>query len=138
VVTDNENFEEFMPYVTESDVEREENGATINYQHLDFPFPIGDRHYKIQVINTVESTPKGQVFRSAWTYVKGSGNIEDTYGTWILEAYPQGKTLVTYIVCTDPGGWVPSWAQNMATEIALPEIIQRIRQQVKHPKYQVP
>jgi ribosome-associated toxin RatA of RatAB toxin-antitoxin module len=42
VVTDNENFEEFMPYVKQSDVERIAEGSIINYQYLDFPFPIGD------------------------------------------------------------------------------------------------
>jgi Polyketide cyclase / dehydrase and lipid transport len=136
IVTDNDNFEEFMPYVTQSDVEQGEEGAIINYQHLDFPFPVGDRYYKINIINTIESKKRGQVFISAWTYVKGSGNIDDTYGSWILEEYNKGKTLVTYIVCTDIGGWIPSWAQNMATEIALPEIIERVRQQEKNPRYE--
>jgi len=134
VVTDNEKFEEFMPYMTQSDVERLKNGDIINYQHLDFPFPIGDRYYKIHIKNTIESTNKGKIFKSTWTYVKGSGNIKDTYGTWILEGYGQGKTLTAYIVCTDPGGWIPAWAKNMATEISLPEVIKRVRQRVKNSK----
>jgi len=134
VVTDNENFEEFMPYVIQSDVELLKEGAIINHQHLDFPFPIGDRFYKINIINTIENINKRKIFKSTWTYVKGSGNIQDTYGSWILEEYGQGKTLATYIVCTDPGGWIPSWAKNMATEIALPEIIERVRQRVKNSK----
>jgi len=132
VVTDNENFEEFMPYVIQSDVELLKEGAIINHQHLDFPFPIGDRFYKINIINTIENINKRKIFKSTWTYVKGSGNIQDTYGSWILEEYGQGKTLATYIVCTDPGGWIPSWAKNMATEIALPKIIERVRQRVKN------
>ena len=136
VVTDNEDFEQFMPYVKQSDVERMKEGSIINYQYLDFPFPIGDRYYKLHILNTIENTNKGKVFKSAWTYVKGSGNIKDTYGSWILEEYGQGKTLATYVVCTDPGGGIPKWALNMATKISLPQVIDRVRQRVKHPKYE--
>jgi uncharacterized protein YndB with AHSA1/START domain len=134
VVTDNEKFEEFMPYVTQSDMERWEDGEIINYQHLDFPFPVGDRFYKINITNTIEDTNKGKIFKSTWTYVKGSGNIEDTYGSWILEEYGQGRTLIAYIVCTDPGGWIPTWAKNTATEVSLPEVIERVRLRVKNSK----
>ena len=56
--------------------------------------------------------------------------------SWILEEYDQGKTLATYVVLTDPGGSIPKWAQNMATKISLPKIIDRVRQQAKDPKYQ--
>lgn len=136
VITDNENFEQFMPYVKQSDVERVKEGSIINYQYLDFPFPIGDRYYKLHVVHTIEDTDRGTFFRSAWTYVKGSGNIRDTYGSWILQEYGQGKTLATYVVCTDPGGSIPKWAQNFATKISLPKIIDRVRRRVKNPKYE--
>jgi hypothetical protein len=136
VITDNEYFEEFMPYVRQSDVERIKEGSIMNYQYLDFPFPIGDRYYKLQILQTIQNTEKGKVFKSAWTYIKGSGNIRDTYGSWILEEYGQGKTLATYVVCTDPGGSLPKWALNMATKFSLPEIISRVRQRVKNPKYE--
>ena len=136
VVTDNEDFEEFMPYVKQSDVERIKERSIMNYQYLDFPFPIGDRYYKLHILHTIENTDNGKVFKSTWTYVKGSGNIKDTYGSWILEEYGQGKTLATYVVCTDPGGSLPKWALNMATKISLPEIIDRVRQRVKNPQYE--
>jgi len=108
----------------------------MNYQYLDFPFPIGDRYYKLHILHTIENTDNGKVFKSTWTYVKGSGNIKDTYGSWILEEYGQGKTLAIYVVCTDPGGSLPKWALNMATKFSLPEIIDRVRQRVKNPKYE--
>jgi uncharacterized protein YndB with AHSA1/START domain len=136
VVTDNEDFEQFMPYVKQSEVERLTEASIINYQYLDFPFPIGDRYYKLHILRRIENTNKGKVLKSTWTYVKGSGNIKDTYGSWILEEYGQGKTLVTYVVCTDPGGSLPKWALNMATKISLPQVIGRVRQRVKHPKYE--
>jgi uncharacterized protein YndB with AHSA1/START domain len=135
VVTDNENFEQFMPYVKQSEVDRIAAGSIINYQYLDFPLPIGDRYYKLHILRAVENTHRGRVFRSTWTYVKGSGNIKDTHGSCTLEEYDQGKTLVTYICCTDPGGYLPNWAVNMATKISLPNFIHRVRERVKHPKY---
>lgn len=136
MVTDNENFEQFMPYVKQSDVERIAEGSIINYQYFDFPLPIGDRYYKLHILRAVENTNTGRVFRSTWTYVKGSGNIKETYGSWTLKEYGQGKTLVTYVCCTDPGGRLPKWALNMATKISLPQVIDRVRQWVKYPKYE--
>ena len=136
MVTDNENFEQFTPYVKQSDVERIAEGSIINYQDLDFPLPIGDRYYKLHILRAVENTNTERVFRSTWTYVKGSGNIKDTYGSWTLKDYDQGKTLVTYVCCTDPGSRVPKWALNMATKISLPQVIDRVRQRVKYPKYE--
>ena len=135
VVTDNEDFEQFMPYVKQSDVERLTEASIINYQYLDFPFPIRDRYYKLHILRRIENTNEGKIFKSTWTYVKGSGNIIDTYGSWTLEKYPKGKTLVTYVVCTDPGGSLPKWVLNMATEISLPQVIGRVRHRVNHPKY---
>ena len=136
VVTDNENFEQFMPYVKRSEVERLTEGSILNYQHLDFPFPIGDRYYKLHILRTVENTDRGKVFTSTWTYVRGSGNIKDTYGSWTLREYDKDKALVIYVCCTDPGGSLPKWALNMATTISLPRVIDRVRQRVKHPKYE--
>ena len=130
VVTANEEFAEFMPYVTKSRVKMAPEGVLLNYQYLDLPFPVGDRHYAIKIRNSRKFQDGQLLLSSSWTYLKDSGNIKDTYGSWLLKPYGVNKTLAQYIVCTDPGGDIPNWAQNMATKISLPKIITRVRERV--------
>lgn len=131
VVTSNEKFSEFMPYVKESRIKMTPDGFRLNYQYLDLPFPVGDRHYTIKIHNSQEIKGSQRLLTSSWTYVKGSGNIKDTYGSWLLKPYGPNRTLAQYTVCTDPGGDIPTWAQNMATKISLPKVITCVRQRVK-------
>jgi hypothetical protein len=138
VITDNEDFEQFMPYVEQSDVEYITNESIINYQYLNFPFPIGDRYYKLYIVQAIENSNAERIFKCTWTYVKKSGNIKDTYGSWVLKKYGENRTLATYTVYTDPGGRIPKWALNMATEISLPKIIESVRQRVQNSKYDNP
>lgn len=134
VVTDNESFEEFMPHVRESEVERAADGAVINYQLLEVPFA-GDRHYRIRVDNGVERETGGPVYYSRWTYVPGSGNIIDTRGSWTLVPRGAGRTLAVYRVLTDPGGKIPSWIVNLASHRALDSLVEAVRRRVPDPRY---
>lgn len=134
VVTDNGSFEEFMPHVRESEVERAADGALINYQLLDVPFA-GDRHFRIRVDNGVEGEAGQPVFFSRWTYVPGSGNIVDTRGSWTLVPRGKQRTLAVYRVLTDPGGNIPRWIIHMASLRALDALVAAVRRRVSDPRY---
>ncbi len=131
VLTDYESFPEFMPYCRTVRIdEKDEDGARVRYE-LDFPWPIGDRHYVLELKSGSESRGELTVFVNTWAYVPDSGNINDTYGSW--EVFPEGsdRSLVRYTVFTDPGGRVPGWAANVATNVAVPGVIEGVRTRVK-------
>jgi carbon monoxide dehydrogenase subunit G len=134
VVTDNEHFAEFMPWVKISTVETGTDGSAINHQELDLPF-VKDREFKVRISNSVTERDGEQIWRSAWTHVKGFGNIEDTTGSWTLLEYGENRTLVIYEVLTDPGGSIPRFLKNLATKRTLPDLLDSVRQRARDPRY---
>jgi len=119
-------YEEYMPRVLRSDVEPAENGSVLNRQELDLPWPIGDRHF---IVRLVEKKSKEGVYRFDFDYVKGSGNVDDTRGHWLIEPWKNGSR-VTYALWCDPGGAIPNWAVNRATRRTLPLVIVALRDRV--------
>lgn len=129
IVTDHQRFPEIFPYVRESNVRDGVAGALQVYQNLDLPFPIANRRYEITVepIRARRTAQGTRCLESHWTYVLGSGNIEDTWGHWeVLERRP-GSAFVAYVAYVDPGGRLPSWAVNWASRQALPRVIESLR-----------
>lgn len=131
VLTDYESFPEFMPYCRAVRIEEVKGKVSKVRYELDFPWPIGDRYYVLQLTDRSETRGDSPVLVSSWTYVPDSGNINDTYGSW--EVYPERseRSLVRYTVFTDPGGRVPGWAANVATNVAVPGVIEGVRTHVK-------
>ncbi len=131
IITENERFAEFMPYVKASRVEQLGDGSIINHQYLSLPFPITDRYYSVRIVNSIRGEGAERVWESAWTYVQGSGNINETRGAWILTEGGPGKTLVLYRVFTDPGGLIPLWAYNLATRQSLPDLLESVERRAR-------
>jgi hypothetical protein len=127
VLTDYASFVHFMPYCRKVDVQKKEGDQTWVRFELDFRWPIGDRHYELCLTDTRETVDGKTVLTSRWTYVPDSGNINDTYGSWEVRPYKSGTSFVRYTVFTDPGGRVPGWAANMATDVAVPSVIEGLR-----------
>ena len=134
VLTDVDKFAEFMPYVKISRAERQIDGTIINHQELGLPFPITDRQYDVRITNGIRGDGAQRVWESAWTYVPGSGNIDETHGAWVLTEHRPGKTLLLYHVLTDPGGLIPRWAYNLAITQSVPDLLASIARRASEPR----
>jgi hypothetical protein len=121
-----EHYDEYMPRVEKSDVASGPDGEILNTQELDLPWPIGDRHFTVRL---VEQREKDGSYRFNFNYVPGSGNILDTRGHWLIEPW-HGGSRVTYSLWTDPGGMIPKWAVNRASRQTLPDVIVALRDRV--------
>lgn len=125
---DLDHWDEFMPFVTESDARPQPDGSVLSFQRLKLPSMIGDRHLRIRVT--------GQAGRKLeWSYVPGSGNVKAQTGSWTLEPVPGGKTRATLRLRTDPGGSAPAFAMDRATSKSLVWIFDGLRQQVRRSRY---
>ena len=127
VLTRYDEFPSFMPYCKSTEVRKKEGEITTVYFALDFPWPIGDKHYVLELTDKRHDVAGKAVFVSSWKYKPGSGNIKDSYGSWEVRAYDADQTFVRYTVFTDPGGKMPTWATNMASEVAVPKVIDGLR-----------
>ena len=130
-VTDYDSFPRFMPYCKKVRLQKREGERSWVRFELDFPWPIGDRHYVLQLTDRREEVSGRPVLASRWTYEPNSGNINDTYGSWEILGYGVSRSFVRYTVFTDPGGKIPHWARNMATEVAVPKVFKRLRKRVR-------
>lgn len=133
-LTDYRHWEEFVPFLEESDANPRGDGAVVSRHRMLFPFPLGERRYAIAALHSVE----GSHWRLDWSYVPGSGNVEDHRGSWKLTPLPEGRTLAICRLFTDPGGAVPLWAVDRGTRSMVPWIFHGLRQHVRRPRYDPP
>ncbi|MEA2560366.1 MAG: hypothetical protein QOH06_1870 [Acidobacteriota bacterium] len=125
---DLDHWDEFMPFVEESDARPQPDGSVLSSQRLGLPPMIGERHLRIRVT--------GQAGRKVeWSYVPGSGNVKAQRGSWTLSEAAPGKTRATLRLFTDPGGSAPDWAMDRATGKSLVWIFDGLRQQVRRSRY---
>ena len=128
---DLDHWDEFMPFVEESDARPQPDGSVLSSQRLALPRMIGERRLQIRVT--------GQPGRKVeWSYVPGSGNVKSQRGSWTLERAHGEKTRATLRLHTDPGGSAPDWAMDRATGRSLVWIFDGLRQQVRRSRYEAP
>lgn len=126
---DLDHWDEFMPFVEESDARRQPDGSVVSFQRLQLPPMIGERHLRIRV-----RPEEGR--KVEWDYVPGSGNVKAQRGSWTLAEAGPGKTRATLRLYTDPGG--PAWAMDRATGKSLVWIFDGLRQHVRRSRYDAP
>jgi hypothetical protein len=126
VLQDAGSYDEYMPRVRSSEVSTGGGDVVLNRQVLELPFPIGDRRFTIRLRS---ESLDGGTLRLSWTYVPGSGNVEDTRGYWLVEPW-HGGSRVTYVLWSDPGGVIPKWAVNRASRRTLPRVVEALRERV--------
>lgn len=116
-------WSEAMVYAT---VNSDDGRTQIVEGETKLPWPLANRLWRIRSVygaNTVEGSP---AWTNIWTHDGGFGNIDDTYGYWLLYPYPSDAeyTVVKYVINADPGLWLPDFVLNWATERVLPELLQ--------------
>jgi hypothetical protein len=130
VVTDYADYPAFMPYVVECEVLPSPDGVTRVFQHLDLGPPIKDRAFTIRMIPF--RSPHDASVGLAWTLETAADFQRDASGVrppvndggWTFTPLGDGTTtLVEYLVRSDPGGWIPRWAANMAMRHSVPQVV---------------
>ena len=136
-LTDYAHWSEFMPFLQKSGARPQPDGTVLGDHVMKLPAPTGERHFQVRFRQRVENGPAGKTWRIDWTYVKGSGNVADHHGSWVLT--PQGTgTLAVLRLYTDPGGLTPGWAVNRGTAETIPWIFHGLRQHVRRSRYDGP
>jgi hypothetical protein len=135
VLSDFEQYPEFMPYVEESRVlSRRGETELLTYARIAPPLVSG-RDYPLKVRLTRGSPANGNVFKvewtaspDAWPEVRGVVRVRLNEGAWHVAPLEDGRrTRLTYMVFTDPRGMIPGFVINMSNTIAIPELFQAIK-----------
>ncbi len=135
VLTDFENYPEFMPNVNEITVTDSTQDATIVDYKLLLPMGVVKK-YRLKFWSKKEEH-RIQLFwkKLPWPGLKPEETVIDTYGQWILDKSPQkdDPILAYYRVYTDPGN-IPlgmGWIVDILTQKSIPGIIKGTRSRVK-------
>ena len=126
IVRDYENiplWSEAMVYAT---VTSDDGRTQIVEGETKLPWPLTNRQWRIRSVYGANTVEGSSAWTNVWTHEGGFGNIDDTYGYWLLYPYPgdAGYTVVKYVINADPGLWLPDFVLNWATERVLPELLQ--------------
>ena len=122
VLKEADTYEEFMPHVKASELSVDSEGERLNSQRLDLPFPLNDRHYTVRLR---ERSLADHGWELSWQYVEGSGNVDDTQGSWLLQPWGDA-TLLTYRTITDPGGMIPKWVSGRISKRTFPKLVRAV------------
>jgi hypothetical protein len=144
VLADYKHHPEFMPYISETVVLRDEPTKVSVFQQLDFfPIPITDRYYTIR-LNTVPDQFGTGSYRISWALEnvesfikKGRGiSVPVNSGYWELRPIKNSTgTSLRYYHMADSGGWLPAWIINRAIIRVLPRMIRAVKQRTLAPQY---
>jgi hypothetical protein len=142
VIDDFENYPKFMPFTTECRLIKQDGDTLIGYQRLS-PKICADRDYTLRVWKKSWPVPNGVVYTSRWSPAnelgppeqKGTVRVKVCEGTWRLDPEAAGKTLATYSIYTDSGGFLPSFIDNRVSLTGIRKLFAALRKQVKEPKY---
>jgi hypothetical protein len=92
------------------------------YNVVDLPFPFPDRW---SLLNMWRDTAARAIY---WDEVVG--NLKTNDGSWQLEPWDAGSTLVTYRTLTSPGLHVPEFLLEVGLTKTLPAVIKNLRKRV--------
>lgn len=132
----------FMPYVVKNEIEKTHGNQTWVFQQLGFPWPISDRYYTL-VMSHHDDPQYEDSYEIRWdlsdeeSAQQGKGmQVMLNRGGWrLVSANASQSTKILYYLNTDPGGALPSWVNNMANTIALPKVIEAVRERVQNTSY---
>ena len=142
VIDDFENYPKFMPFTTECRLIKQDGDTLIGYQRHS-PKICADRDYTLRVWKKSWPVPDGIVYTSKWSPAnelgppeqKGIVRVKVCEGTWRFDPQGPAKTLATYSIYTDSGGYLPAFIDNRVSLTGIRKLFAAVRKQVKEPKY---
>lgn len=129
-----QHYDEFFPFVEESEAAAGADGTVTARQVVDLPFPWADRHFAARL----EHGAGDGRWRVAWRAVPGSGNVTENRGEWTFREVAPGRTLVELRLVSDAGPGVPDAFQRRALAETLPYAVDGLRQQANRCRYDLP
>lgn len=127
IVSDCGRFEQRMPNIEAArEIKREGNRTWCDVE-LHLPFPLSN----LRAVSVATHTESTGVWSRTWELVEGDYEFND--GSWVLTPFENdwNRTLAVYKVHAKPKTAVPDWVREKAQKSAMPDLIERIRAEVR-------
>ena len=128
ILLDYENLEEWSPAAYGVEILEQTGNEMLISGNTSLPWPIADRNWHLEVQHQNTQFDGQECFVNQWSYVHGSGNLDENYGYWLLCPYAADAsyTVLRYVNHADPGIAIPNAVINWATRRALPDLIENL------------
>jgi hypothetical protein len=125
IVLDYENIPQWSSALIAATVLEDSNGQQVVEGETRLPWPITNRTWRIRSFYAPQQVDGHEAWVNRWEYIPGHGNVDDTFGYWLVMPWPDDPTwtYVKYVVNADPGVALPNAILNWATSRALPDLI---------------
>ncbi len=128
IVADYDHATEWAPALTEQYIVEQQGDEYIIQATTEIPWPIADRRFQTRAQWEFTTIDGREAFVDQFEYIDGTGNIDDTFGYWLMVEYADDPeyTHLKYVVYADPGIAVPAFIVRWATRNALPDVIEAL------------
>ena len=132
VILDFDRYASWMDQLEVTRTLRHEGDVRICEGITRVPFPIRNRYWHVRVEGGARMVGGQTHYVGTWSYIPGTGNVEDTFGYWYVTPMPDApeRTLVKYVLLADLGIWVPNAILAWGTRRLLPSVMGGLRDEV--------
>lgn len=142
VMRDVDHYPEFMPYMAEARILREQGNTRIVYERISPPI-VNDRDLTLKSVAYPDS--ETGVFQQRLSIANDQGppakpgvvRITVAKGGWTLEPLDTKTTRILYWFHTDPGGWIPEWIVNFGQRHSIPRLIDALEKRAQDPSWRL-
>ncbi len=129
ILLDYPQIPQWAPATEDVEVVGTEGECTFIEGVTKIPWPISDRTWRMCSRGGNETIDGQDAFVYRFDHVEGSGNIDTSFGFWVLYSLPDHPewTYVRYVVNADPGIAIPQAILRWVTNGALPDLIDGLR-----------
>ncbi|MDX1942960.1 MAG: START domain-containing protein [Saprospiraceae bacterium] len=141
VLRDVSAFPEWIYACSETKLlERPSDTETIYYSKMDFPFPMSDRDFvaKSKLSQDTRTKEIHILVNGLPNHIPAKENIvrlPSLHINWHITPVSLKKAIVEYHLVSDPGGWIPDWAVNMAIDKGPVNSMKEFKEMLTKEKY---
>ncbi|MBA2661626.1 MAG: SRPBCC family protein [Bradymonadaceae bacterium] len=127
IISDCNHYAKRMPRIKASKQLEKKGDTVICEVTVGLPFPMSD----LRATTTAKHVEGPTVWSRHWTLIEGDYEINN--GSWEISAFAgdPNRSFAVYTVHAVPNTAVPAWMRRRAQESSMPDIIRRIREEVK-------
>jgi len=115
----------WVPYMRGAEVTGIDDGTATCAGQVNLPWPLKDRAFRVHMT----AVSVGDRFEARWSYVPGSGDLDDTFGVWTLQPAGPELTLVRLVAVAKLDQGVPGPLLRWAERRALPRMLDALESQ---------
>lgn len=127
LVSDCTKYHKTMTRIKASKLVKKTGDTYICDVTVELPFPLSN----LRATTNAKHVSGPPVWSRTWTLIEG--DYEKNEGSWKLEEFAgdPNRTFATYTVYAIPNTAVPGWMRKKAQESSMPDVIKRLRAEVK-------